>query len=111
MVQAKPALDDASALKPRCCKAFALPTSTGLGRMKQPLSCSFLKVARLSAVVTCMFLSLVWPRRDGDVPPRALVRVVHRAAVLWRLLAIIHAVVADDAGDTQVIIGEDFRAA
>src|SRR3954452_10436095 len=52
-----------------------------------------------------------WPRRDGDVPPRALVRVVHRAAVLWRLLAIIHAVVADDAGDTQVIIGEDFCAA
>jgi hypothetical protein len=33
--------------------------STGLGRMKQPLSCIFLKVARLSAVVTCMFLSLV----------------------------------------------------
>jgi hypothetical protein len=27
--------------------------------MKQPLSCSFLKIARLSAIVTGMFLSLV----------------------------------------------------
>src|SRR3954453_13554676 len=57
MVQAKPALGEASALKPRCCNAFALPTSNGLGMMKQPLSCSFLNAARLSAVV-----SMVTPR-------------------------------------------------
>src|SRR5215470_10967644 len=58
MVQAKPALDEAIALKPSCCNAFALPTSNGLGRMKHPLSCIFLKVARLSAVVTGMSRSL-----------------------------------------------------
>src|SRR3984893_633374 len=52
MVQAKPALVDASALKPRCCKARALPMSKGLGMMKHPLSCNFLNAARLSAVVS-----------------------------------------------------------
>src|SRR5262249_18904861 len=52
MVQAKPALVEASALKPRCCNAFALPMSKGLGMMKHPASCSFLKAARLSAVVS-----------------------------------------------------------
>src|SRR4051794_20796464 len=40
-----------------------------------------------------------------------LVRVVHRAAVVWCLLAIIHAVVADDAGDTQMIVGKNVCAA
>src|SRR5215471_16828876 len=105
MVQAKPALDEARALKPRCCKAFAPPTSTGLGRMKQPLSCIFLNAARLSAVVTCMFLSLSWPRRHRHAYGSALVRVVHRAAVLGRLLAIGHAVVSDNTGDAQMIVG------
>jgi hypothetical protein len=36
--QAKPALVDASALKPMPCNALALPTSQGLGITKQPLS-------------------------------------------------------------------------
>ena len=34
--------------------AIALPTSNGFGSTKQPLSCIFLNVARLSAVVTGM---------------------------------------------------------
>jgi hypothetical protein len=46
MVQAKPALVEASALKPSCCSAFAEPTSKGLGMMKQPFSWSLRKVAR-----------------------------------------------------------------
>src|SRR6476620_10813948 len=54
MVQAKPALVEASALNPRWASARALPTSNGFGRMKQPLSCIFLNVARLSADVTGM---------------------------------------------------------
>src|SRR5271168_257968 len=59
MVQAKPALVEASALKPRCCSAFALPTSNGFGSTKQPEACILRKVARLSAVVTGMGVSFV----------------------------------------------------
>jgi hypothetical protein len=58
MVQAKPALVEASALKPRCCNAMAPPASWGLGMMKQPDACIFRNVARLSAVVTGMISSL-----------------------------------------------------
>src|SRR6266851_5629523 len=54
IVHAKPALVEASALKPRCCSAFAVPTSTGFGSTKQPASCSLRKLARLSVVVTGM---------------------------------------------------------
>jgi hypothetical protein len=39
------------------------------------------------------------------------VRLVHRAAVLRRLLALVHAVVSDHAGNAQPIIGKNFRAA
>src|SRR5688500_9472114 len=63
MVQAKPALVEASALKPRCCSAFALPTSNGLGMMKQPLSCNFLNAARLSADVSMVAPQFVCFRR------------------------------------------------
>src|ERR1700759_1616884 len=49
MVQAKPALVEASALNPICANAFAEPMSKGLGIGKQPLSCSLRNVARLSA--------------------------------------------------------------
>src|SRR5579859_7399349 len=48
MVQAKPALVEASALKPIWASAFAEPISKGLGIGKQPLSCSLRNVARLS---------------------------------------------------------------
>jgi hypothetical protein len=51
-----------------------------LGRMKQPLSCSLRKLARLSAVVSGMALSLRAflganivtdePKRDGFLPSR-----------------------------------------
>src|SRR5436309_1309335 len=54
MVHANPALVEASALKPRCCRARALPTSHGFGSTKQPLSCNLRKVARLSVVETAM---------------------------------------------------------
>src|SRR5882757_927364 len=37
----------------------------------------------------------------------ALVRVVRGAAVLWRLRAVFHAVVPDDAGNTQPVIIEN----
>src|SRR5689334_5125032 len=66
IVQAKPALVEASALKPRCCKAFALPTSKGLGMMKHPLSCSFLNAARLSAGVSMAAPLLVCLRREDS---------------------------------------------
>src|ERR1700742_3802472 len=49
MVQAKPALVEASALNPICASAFAEPMSKGFGIGKQPLSCSLRNVARLSA--------------------------------------------------------------
>ena len=49
IVQAKPALVEASALKSICASAFADPTSKGLGIAKQPRSCSLRNVARLSA--------------------------------------------------------------
>ena len=63
IVQAKPALVEAIALKPRCCSALALPTSKGFGSTKHPVACIFRNVARLSAVVdTGMILSLV----DGN---------------------------------------------
>jgi hypothetical protein len=39
------------------------------------------------------------------------VRLVNRAAVFRRLRALVHAVVADHAGDAQPVIAEDFRAA
>src|SRR4029078_7903750 len=74
-VQAKPALVEASALKPRCCKAFALPTSKGLGMMKHPLSCNFLNAVRLSAGVSMVsFLDVCLRRQDRratPVPPDA----------------------------------------
>src|SRR5262245_45983772 len=67
MVQAKPALVEASALKPRCCNALALPTSKGLGMMKVPDSWSFLKAARLSAVVSMISPHVVCLRgEDSD---------------------------------------------
>src|SRR6266702_30439 len=76
MVQAKPALVEASALKPRCCNAFALPTSNGLGMMKQPLSCNFLNAARLSADVSMVTPRIVCWRRQHrcatPAPPDAL---------------------------------------
>src|SRR5438445_7490380 len=76
MVQAKPALVEASALKPRCCNAFALPTSNGLGMMKQPLSCNFLNAARLSADVSMVTPQIVCWRRlhrcAAPAPPDAL---------------------------------------
>src|SRR5215468_908294 len=59
MVQAKPALVDAIALKPRCCKALAVPTSNGFGITKQAPSCSLRKLARLSAVGSGIALSRV----------------------------------------------------
>src|SRR6185437_8700849 len=75
MVHAKPALVEASALKPRCCKAFALPTSNGLGMMKHPLSCNFLNAARLSAVVSMVASFFICLRREhssaSPVPPDA----------------------------------------
>ena len=37
-------------------------------------------------------------------------RVVHGTAVLWRLRAIVHAVIADHAGDAQPVIVENRRA-
>jgi hypothetical protein len=58
IVQANPALVEASALKPRCCSATALPTSKGLGNAKQPDSCIFRNVARFSAVDTGMLSPL-----------------------------------------------------
>src|SRR6478752_2808143 len=74
-VQAKPALVEASALKPRCCKARALPTSKGLGMMKHPLSCNFLNAARLSAGVSMVaHLNICWRREHNgatSVPPDA----------------------------------------
>src|SRR4029079_6650254 len=70
MVQAKPGTVDASALKPRCCNALALPTSNGLGIMKQPLSCSVLNVARLSAVVSMVTPQIVcWRRQHRRATP------------------------------------------
>src|ERR1044072_566093 len=70
MVQAKPALVEASVLKPRCCNALALPTSKGLGMMKQPVSWSFLKAARLSAVVSMISPHVICLRaEDRDAAP------------------------------------------
>src|ERR1700694_2551588 len=83
--QAKPALVEAIALKPRCCNALALPAS--------PLA---------------PFVGLSGDIRAGHP---ALTRVVNGAAVLWCLHAIVHAVVADHAGNTQPVIFEDRRPA
>ena len=57
--QAKPALVDAIALKPKCCSARALPTSQGLGSAKHPVSCILRKIVRLSAAVTGIMF-LIW---------------------------------------------------
>src|SRR5258705_3255322 len=60
---AKPALVEAIALKPRCCSAFALPTSQGFGSTKQPASCSLRNVARLSVVAGMTPPCLRWTMR------------------------------------------------
>src|SRR5882757_2959721 len=99
MAQAKPALVEASALKPRCCNALALPTSNGLGIGKHPLSCILRNVARLSAVVIAMITPCFLLGRvlsggdDSHARDLALVRAVNGAAVLRRLRAIVHAVI------------------
>src|ERR1700753_3201570 len=54
---AKPALVEATALKPRRCNALALPTSQGLGSTKHPASCILRNVTRLSAAVFGMISS------------------------------------------------------
>src|SRR5439155_10193102 len=70
MVQAKPALVEASALKPRCCRARALPASCGLGIMKHPDSCSLRNAARLSADVSMISPRLFCLRREhSDARP------------------------------------------
>ena len=42
---------------------------------------------------------------------RAKLGVVRGAAVLWRLCTVVHAVIADDAGDAQPLIVENRFAA
>ena len=37
--------------------------------------------------------------------------VVHGKAVTWRLLAFLHAIISDHAGDPQAIVGKNFGAA
>src|SRR5450755_1334942 len=75
-------------------------------------------LAECGALVRCgdrhdssLFFVLAWPRNDTDGRADTLVRVVNGAAVLWRLRAIVHAVIADHAGDAQAIVFENFRAA
>jgi hypothetical protein len=52
--------------------AFAEPTSKGLGRMKQPLSCSFLKAARLRLSRGARSVSVMPPRNLPTRPPRVV---------------------------------------
>src|SRR5258705_3670149 len=81
MAQAKPALVEASALKPRCCSARALPTSCGFGMMKHPLSCNFLNAARLSADVSMVAPLRVCLRREhSDTTPVLPVASRHNLA-------------------------------
>ena len=56
-------------LEAQCCNARALPTSKGLGSAKQPVSCIFRNVARLSAVVTGMISPFFICYRD-DIDAR-----------------------------------------
>src|SRR4051794_28911230 len=82
--------------------------------MKHPDSCSLRNVARLSAVVTGIYvspLSMFLPGRDMAARWSALVCVMNGAAVLWRLRAIVHAVIPDHAGNTQPVIVKNHRAA
>src|SRR6266404_4969646 len=109
---AKPALVEASALNPRCCNAFAVPTSQGLGSTKQPASCNFRNLARLSAVVFGMIPPpYFWLHNDSHVRHVALARVVGGAAVLGCLGTIVHAVIADHTGNAQPVVFENRRPA
>src|SRR5229473_2942375 len=112
---AKPALVEAIALNPRCCNAFALPTSQGLGSTKQPVSCNFRNAARLSADVIgitppSLYLD-IWLRHDSYVWHATLVDVVGGEAVLRGLCTIVHAVIADHAGNAQPVVLENRRPA
>src|SRR5882762_4140171 len=108
---AKPALVEASALNPRCCNALALPTSQGLGSTKQPASCNFRNVARLSTDVIGMISPFFWLRHDSPARHVALVRVVGDKAVLRGLGTIVHAVIPDYAGNAQPVVFENRRPA
>src|SRR4051794_4153183 len=81
--------------------------------MKHPDSCSLRNVTRLSAVVPrhlCFSLSMFVPGRDMAARQSPLVGLMNRAAVLWRLRAIVHAVIADHPGNTQPVIVENHGA-
>src|ERR1700733_15771128 len=69
-------------------------------------------VVRLSVVDTGMISPCFCACANNiHAPCSRLVRGVSGAAVLWRLSAIVHAVVADYAGDAQPVIRENRRAA
>src|SRR5690242_15212490 len=55
--KAKPAEVVAIALKPRCCRYFAVPGSHGFGRAKQPFWCNSQNISRRSAIVGIVRLS------------------------------------------------------
>src|SRR5882757_8607156 len=79
---------------------------------KHPDTCMFRNVARFSAVMTGM-VSPCFVGLPDDIRAlcTALERVVSGAAVLWRLHALVHAVIADHAGDAQPVVFENPRAA
>lgn len=61
---ARPADVVASALKPICCKHFALPISHGFGRTKQPDSCNVRKVSGVRDLTDCI---CSFESKDGSI--------------------------------------------
>src|SRR5882757_3848508 len=81
--------------------------------MKHPDSCNLRNAARLSAEVTgiCVSPCPYFAGNNMDARCHPLVRLVRDAAVLWRLRALVHAVVPDHTGNTKPVVLEDLRAA